>query len=36
MFLDGKIVEVHGIAKDVTEIKQTEKIISRKKPFFRG
>ena len=34
MFLDGQITEVHGIAKDVTEIRRTEKIIVEKSRFL--
>ena len=34
MLLDGKITEIHGIAKDVTEIRQTEKIIVEKSRFL--
>ena len=34
MFLDGKVVEVHGIAKDVTQLKQSEKVIIEKSRFL--
>ncbi len=34
MFLNGKIAEVHGIAKDVTEMRQTEKIMVEKSRFL--
>lgn len=34
MFLDGKVAEIHGIAKDVTQLKQTEKVIIEKSRFL--
>ncbi|MCC8358388.1 PAS domain S-box protein [Salinimicrobium sediminilitoris] len=34
MFLEGKVVEVHGIAKDVTQLKQSEKVIIEKSRFL--
>ena len=34
MFLEGKVAEVHGIAKDVTEQKQSEKILVEKSRFL--
>lgn len=34
MFLDGKVAEVHGIAKDVTGARQTEKIMVEKSRFL--
>ncbi|MGB7786621.1 MAG: PAS domain-containing protein [Salinimicrobium sp.] len=34
MFLDEKIAEVHGIAKDVTQMRQTEKIMVEKSRFL--
>ncbi|GAB2779384.1 PAS domain S-box protein [Salinimicrobium soli] len=34
MFLDGKVAEVHGISKDVTEIRQTEKVMVEKSRFL--
>ena len=34
MFLEGKVAEVHGIAKDVTQLKQSEKVIVEKSKFL--
>lgn len=34
MFLEGKVVEVHGIAKDVTQLKHSEKVIVEKSRFL--
>ena len=34
MFIDNKVAEVHGIAKDVTDIRQTEKIMVEKSRFL--
>ena len=34
MFLDDKVVEVHGISKDVTAVRQTEKIMVEKTRFL--
>lgn len=34
VFLDDKVVEVHGIAKDITGVRQTEKIVVEKTRFL--
>lgn len=34
MFLEGKVVELHGIAKDITEQKKNEKVIVEKNRFL--
>lgn len=34
MFVEGKVREIHGIAKDITEIKRTEKVILEKSRFL--
>lgn len=34
MFIDGKIAEVHGIAKDISGIRETEKVIIEKSRFL--
>lgn len=34
MFIDNKVVEVHGIAKDVTDFRKTEKIMVEKSRFL--
>ncbi|UZH54585.1 PAS domain-containing protein [Salinimicrobium tongyeongense] len=34
MFLKGKVAEVHGIAKDITQLKQSEKVIMEKSRFL--
>lgn len=34
MFIDGEVVEVHGIAKDISEVRNSEKIIIEKSRFL--
>ena len=34
MFLKGKVAEVHGIAKDITQLRQSEKVIVEKSRFL--
>ena len=34
MLVDGKVIEVHGISKDVTQMRQTEKIMVEKSRFL--
>lgn len=34
MFVEGEVVEVHGIAKDITEIRETQKIVIEKSRFL--
>ncbi|NJW53741.1 PAS domain-containing protein [Salinimicrobium oceani] len=34
MFIDGRVVEVHGIAKDISELRKSEKIVVEKSRFL--